>query len=302
MSGAELAEKVKRMSEYLDEEAISAALRIPAGTVRGILKGEVSIDAGDSETAMQTLLQVSTTPVLRQRIISVWRGRGGAGCTSVALHLAYALERMMSVLLVDLCAGSAGSDIGYYLRLPGHPGALAPPRGDLAAAVVQAESGLWALAPTASGSIDSDAVSRLAIEGRRGFDTVIFDLPNTDDDFVLEAVACSNALVMVAGGLPQEMIRIAARKSRSQKETVLVANGCPGAGVNRKEYDRVVEIPEDRDLPSKMDNGVFHRKGSPLTVGAEQVRDYLFGMHAPEENIFRKAAKMFLGGGARGRH
>jgi hypothetical protein len=45
MSGAELAEKVKRMSEYLDEEAISAALRIPAGTVRGILKGEVSIDS-----------------------------------------------------------------------------------------------------------------------------------------------------------------------------------------------------------------------------------------------------------------
>jgi Mrp family chromosome partitioning ATPase len=296
VSGGELTEKVQQMSEYLSEESIAAAMRIPVEMVRGILKGEVSIDACESETAKQTLLHVSANPVYRQRIISVWRGRGGAGCTSVALHLAYVLEQMMSVLLVDLCAGPSGSDIGYYLRLPGQPGALAPPRGDLAAAVVQAESGLWVLTPPASGSIDRDAVSHLAIEGRKSFDTIIFDLPNTDADHVLEAVTCSNALVMVTRGLPQEMNRVAARKSRSQKETILVANGCPGGGVNRREYDRVVEIPEDRDLTSRMDKGVFHRKGYPLTVGAEKIRDRLFGMHAQEENVFRKAAKMFLGG------
>jgi hypothetical protein len=290
------------MSEYLGEAAISAALQIPVETVRGIIEGNVSIEAGGPETAKQTLLHVSTNPVYRQRIISVWRGRGGAGCTSVALHLAYTLEQMMSVLLVDLCAEPAGSDIWYYLRLPGHPGALALPQGDLSAAVVQAESGLWVLAPPASGTIGRDAVSHLAIEGRKGFDAVIFDLPNADDEFVLEAVACSNALVMVTGGLPQEMIRVASRKTRSQKETVLVANGCPGAGVNRREYDRVVEIPKDRELRARMEKGVFHKKGSPLAVGAEKIRDLLFGIHSPEENVFRKAAKMLLGGGESYRH
>ena len=40
---------------------------------------------------------------------------------------------------------------------------------------------------------------------------MIFDLPNTDEEFVMEAVAYSNALVMVANGLPQEMNRVASQ-------------------------------------------------------------------------------------------
>ena len=82
-----------------------------------------------SETENQAVLEVQSNPVYRQRIISVWRGRGGAGCTSVALHLAYVLEQMMSVLLVDLSAMAAGSDIGYYLRTSEYPNIEAISRG-----------------------------------------------------------------------------------------------------------------------------------------------------------------------------
>jgi len=273
------------MSEYLDEDAIAAALRIPVKTVRGIIQDRVSIR--ETATGKETILQIATNPVYRQRIISVWRGRGGAGCTSIALHLAYLLEQMMIVLLVDLGASGAGSDLGYYLHLPEYPNLEALSRdGRLSSAVIQVESGLWALLPPTTGTIDKTAVARLAAEARRDFDVVIFDLPNTDDEFVLEAVAYSNAMVMVANGLPQEMNRALTRKNRSQKETVLVANGYACDGNARCGYAKVVEIPEDKDLQARMERGVFYQKGYPFTAGAEKIRDSLFGMRPLEESGF----------------
>ena len=153
MFGGDLTRKIRQMSEYLDEEAIAAALRIPVETVRGIIQDRVSIR--ETATEKETFLQIATNPVYRQRIISVWRGRGGAGCTSIALHLAYLLEQMMSVLLVDLGASGAGSDLGYYLHLPEYPNLEVISRdGRLSSAVIQVESGLWALLPPTTGTID----------------------------------------------------------------------------------------------------------------------------------------------------
>ncbi len=128
MADDDLIRKIKNMSEYLDEDAIAAALRVPAETVHDILAGRASMSRSESEH--QTVLQVQSNPVYRQRIISVWRGRGGVGCTSVALHLAYVLEQKMSVLLADLGAVAAGSDMGYYLRTSEYPNIEAISRGD----------------------------------------------------------------------------------------------------------------------------------------------------------------------------
>ena len=126
-----------------------------------IIQDRVSIS--ETATEKETILQIATNPVYRQRIISVWRGRGGAGCTSIALHLAYLLEQMMSVLLVDLSASDAGSDLGYYLHLPEYPNLEVMSRdGRLSSAVVQVESGLWALLPPTTGTIDRTSVARLA--------------------------------------------------------------------------------------------------------------------------------------------
>ena len=295
MEDGDLKKKIRQMSEYLDEEAVAAALRIPAGIVHDILAGRA--DLSRSEAEHQTVLQVRSNPVYRQRVISVWRGRGGVGCTSVALHLAYVLEQIMSVLLVDLNAMAAGSDIGYYLRTSEYPNMETLSKGGpLCSAVIQVEPGLWVLLPPLAGGIEKGIVERLAIEVRKDFDVIIFDLPNTDADHVMEAVSCSNALVMVVTGQPQEMARVFARRNQLQKETMLVANGCSCDGEIRRVYDKVVEISEDRDLPAKMDRGVFYKKGSPLTAGAEQIRDALFGMRSQEEGGFRKAMKLLLGG------
>ena len=292
----ELVNKIRRMSEYLDEGAIAAALRIPVETVHDVLEGRVNLSRSESEN--QTVLQVQTNPVYRQRIVSVWRGRGGVGCTSVALHLAYVLEQMMSVLLVDLNAVAGGSDVGYYLRLPEYPNMESLSRGGpLSSAVIQAESGLWVLLPPLSGGIDEGAVSKMVVEARKDFDVVVFDLPNIDTDPVQTAVACSNALVMVTNGLPQEMTRVLSRKNQAQRETVLIANGCPRDRNVKKEYIKIIELPEDKELASRMEKGTFYKKGSPLTTGAEKLRDMLFGIRPQEEGGFRKVMSYFLGAG-----
>jgi MinD-like ATPase involved in chromosome partitioning or flagellar assembly len=285
LSSDDLLKAIKRMSEYLDEESIAAALRIPVETVHDTIAGNIVIE--ETETEKETIIQIANPAVYRQRIISVWRGRGGVGCTSVALHLAYLLEQMMSVLLVDLNTACAGSDVSFYLRQPEYPNMEALTHdGQLTQAVIQAEAALWVLLPPETGRIDKAKISLLMTEARQGFDAVIFDLPNADDEGILEAVACSNALVMVTTGCAQEMNRVLARSNKSQKETVLVANGYACDAKTRKAYPKVVEIPADKDSHARMEKGVFYKKGTPLSVGAEKIRNALFGMQPREKRGF----------------
>jgi MinD-like ATPase involved in chromosome partitioning or flagellar assembly len=285
LSSDDLLKAIKRMSEYLDEESIATALRIPVETVRDAIAGNIVIE--ETETEKETIIQIVNQAVYRQRIISVWRGRGGVGCTSVALHLAYLLEQMMNVLLVDLNTACAGSDVSFYLRQPEYPNMEALTHaGQLSQAVIQAEAALWVLLPPETGPIEKEKVSLLMTEARQGFDAVIFDLPNTDDEGILEAVACSNALVMVTTGCAQEMNRALARSNRSQKETVLVANGYACDAKTRKAYPKVVEITVDKDSQVRMEKGVFYKKGAPLSVGAEKIRNALFGRQPQEKRGF----------------
>jgi MinD-like ATPase involved in chromosome partitioning or flagellar assembly len=282
MSSDDLLEAIKRMSAYLDEESIATALRIPVETVRDAIAGNIVIE--ETETEQETIIQIVNQAVYRQRIISVWRGRGGVGCTSVALHLAYLLEQMMNVLLVDLNTACAGSDVSFYLRQPEYPNMEALTHaGQLTQAVIQAEPNLWVLLPPETGPIEKEKVSLLMAEARQGFDAVIFDLPNADDEGALEAVTYSNALVMVTTGCEQEMNRVLARSNRSQKETVLVANGYACDAKTRKAYPKIVEITVDKDSQVRMEKGVLYKKDAPLSVGAEKIRNALFGMQPREK-------------------
>lgn len=294
-----LSDKVRRMAELLDEEAIASALKLPVETVRGILNGTVSLDEPE-ETESKSVIQVSMNPVYRQRIISVWRAKGGAGCTSVALHLAYALEQIMSVLLIDLNLAEGGSDLGYYLKLSGYPNIDAIAQNHpLDSAVVQAEPGLWVLQPSVfpkKVALSKEIISKIVLEARREFDAVIFDLPNTETEDVLEAVSCSNMLVLVTTGMYQEMSRALTRKNKACKDVILVANGYKCTHEIRKAFEtnRIVEIPQDQSLLSRMERGVFFKKGTPMTSAAEQIKTMLFGSLSQDEGRFRKVMK-YLG-------
>jgi hypothetical protein len=205
---------------------------------------------------------------------------------------------MMNVLLVDLNTACAGSDVSFYLRQPEYPNMEALTHaGQLTQAVIQAEPNLWVLLPPETGPIEKEKVSLLMAEARQGFDAVIFDLPNADDEGALEAVTYSNALVMVTTGCEQEMNRVLARSNRSQKETVLVANGYACDAKTRKAYPKVVEITVDKDSQVRMEKGVFYKKGAPLSVGAEKIRNALFGMQPREKRGLNAIGRLRGAGG-----
>jgi hypothetical protein len=37
-----------------------------------------------------------------------------------------------------------------------------------------------------------------------------------------------------------------------------------------KAYPRIVEIPADKDSQARMEQGVFYKKGTPLSIGTER--------------------------------
>ncbi|SHE97652.1 hypothetical protein SAMN02745218_01191 [Desulfofundulus australicus DSM 11792] len=287
-------EKVRRMAEYLDEEAVAAALGVPVGAVREILAGRVEV----KEDVKGTLVQVASSSY-RQRVVSVWRAKGGAGCTAVAIHLAHVVAEVMTVLFVDMDFSVGGSDATLYLGLPDSPDMETFTRKGLESAVVQVEPGLWALRPPAfpgSFQFGSEDVTRLVVEARKSFDAVVFDLPNRDDGYVAEAVNCSNAVVMVTLGFPGELVRAAARCGNLKKDVLLVANGykCGPEALERfKDLAGVVELPEERGLEERMYSGVFTGRGA-FYDGIGRVRDVLF--RPRDGGLFRRVTEFFAKG------
>jgi len=67
---------------------------------------------------------------------------------------------------------------------------------------------------------------------------------------------------------------------------VLVTNGYICDAKTRKVYSKVVEIPADKNSQARMEKGVFYRKDAPLSVGAEKIRNALFGMQPWEKKGF----------------
>ena len=78
---------------------------------------------------------------------------------------------------------------------------------------------------------------------------------------------------------------------------MLVANGYACDAKTRKAYPKVVEIPDDRDGQARMEQGVFYKKGAPLSVGAEKIRNVLFGMQPQEKRGFNVIGRLRGAGG-----
>lgn len=76
-----------------------------------------------------------------------------------------------------------------------------------------------------------------------------------------------------------------------------MANGYACDAKTRKAYPKVVEIPDDRDGQARMEQGVFYKKGAPLSVGAEKIRNVLFGMQPQEKRGFNVIGRLRGAGG-----
>ncbi|WP_338826340.1 hypothetical protein MTBGP_11510 [Moorella thermoacetica] len=289
-----LEEKVKRMAEYLDADAISAALKIPVETVQDILDGKAQVQEVAGPFKPPAVVQVNSARVAyRQRVIAVWRAKGGVGCTAVALYLAWLLKDMLRVLLIDLNLDAGGSDLSYYLGLPEYPHLGGAGYG-LETSLINVQDGFYVL--QAPRRADEIKVSQGMITGiinaaRPAFDVIIMDLPNNTEEHVIEAVSNATTIVFVTTGGEQELLRIALKIEEFKKEeNILVANGGKIGDRAAREIgvDKVVSIPWDGSLQKVLEGNGHPQKGSPFMEGVEALRDILYEHTGQKGGILKK--------------
>lgn len=292
MYSMDLKERVEKMAAYLDAEAIASALKIPVETVNDILSGKAEIKDMPAAPVIPTIQVNSIKTAYRQRVIAVWRAKGGVGCTAVALYLAYILKDLMRVLLIDFNLADGGSDLSYYLELPDYPH-LGVVKNSLYDALIQVEETFYVLqAPKKSEDITltQETVDMVMSLARQDFDAVIVDLPNQEDEVIKEAVRCANTLVMVTAGKYQELVRIALRVADfKQKDVILAANKC---SVDDKilaslGFSQSVVIHEDKDLDKTLESHAVPRRGSPFLKGLETLKEILYEGNKTKGGILR---------------
>lgn len=297
MGGPE--EKVKRMAEYLDPEAISAALKIPVETVRDILDGKAQVQEVAGAPQSPPVVQVSSARVAyRQRVIAVWRAKGGVGCTSVALGLAWLLKDMMRVLLVDCCLEAGEGDLSFVLDLPEYPHLKAFEYGGITAAVVKAGPNLDVLQAPRSraelGELPAGILGRAVTAARSAYDVIICDLPNSEAPPVREVLEGATTFLLVTGGGEAEVNRLVVRLAAldvNEKEIFLVCNrGSDGSGPLADLLSfREFRLPEDEDLARGLRRGQVFPVNGPFMRALGQVRDAIYEVPAArKEGIFRK--------------
>ncbi|MGI9862529.1 AAA family ATPase [Moorella naiadis] len=295
MAGADLETRVKKMAEYLDVEAIAAALKMPVETISDILDGKAEIKALPAGKQLASpVVQVNTARVAyRQRVIAVWRAKGGVGCTAVALYLAWLLKDMLRVLLIDLNFAAGGSDLSYYLNLPEYPH-IGGAEYDLEQSLINVEEGFYVLqAPRRLEEVKTHdgLVTGIINYARPAFDVIIFDLPNSRDICVTEAVLNATTVIFVTAGSEQEVVRAALRaRNYPGKECFLLANG---SKLNMRlardlGFERIIEIQHDPGLREALENGDVLKKNSPFMAGMTALRDSLYENPERKGGIFKK--------------
>lgn len=225
----DLEAKIKELSEYLDDDAIAQAFRITPEAVRDILEGRADltrldpVDLGDLE--QRPTIQVrSVKTAYRQRVISIYRTKGGVGATSAAIGLAYLLCKDIRVLLVDLNFQVGGSDLSYYLTLPEYP-SWQDFNGSLQGCIIPYEPTLHIIQPPRyAGQLDP-AVEQIISYARQDYDAIIFDLPKDHEAWAKEALNLSNTLLVMTHGGLGELSRLSiGLKQYRHKEKVIILN------------------------------------------------------------------------------
>lgn len=272
------------MSAYLDEEAIASALKITPEAVRDILNGQAQVEELKLP-GRGTSIQINTEKTAyRQKIIAVWRSRGGVGCTAIACHLADYLKEMMSVLLIDLNFTEGGSDLSYHLNLPEYPnmGAFSvehPQHG-----ILEAGKNLFvAQSPLKRYEIDKigpETVNDLITFARQNFDAVVLDLPNSETEHVRVALNYANVLIMVIAGAVQETVRTAIKLQYYDfKDQLVVLNNNKINTImlkNTFNIKHLVTIPHDEKLAGALEKQRLAGKKSAFGQGITRIKNILY--------------------------
>ncbi|MCF8010898.1 MAG: AAA family ATPase [Clostridiales bacterium] len=275
------------MSERLTDEAIARALNLTEEAVKDIREGDADIEEIENPAVKQNqppaVIINTKKPTFRQKVISVWRAKGGVGCSAVAMNLARQVaDSVDSVALIDLNFQVGPPDLTYYMDLPAAPTMYNFKQGDGIESFYRKENNLFVLqAPHNKYQLEktTETVNEVCAFSRKVFDAVIFDLPNTEDDYVREAIEHSNTVVMAVEGTSAEMIRleIKAKNFKNKDKIVLLKNDDDTGRVKEVlETHKVIKIPNDKHLGEALENQAFARRNSPFNKMISQLKDEIY--------------------------
>lgn len=254
--GADQAESLAELQPPRRERVhVLGAGELPDALFRAaVLVGAESVSAlPASETWLVELLtDVADGAVAGGRLVGVIGGSGGAGATVFATALALHAAERAPALLVDIDPLGAGVD--HVLGADRTEGvrwdALMQATGRLSARSLReslprcGRLSLLAWPAERLESLPAFAVREVLSAGRRGFGTVVLDLPRQRDPVAEEVVAqCDRVVLVCALTVPGVVAasRLVPRLPAAPR-TGLVARGGP-AGVAAEEAARVLGLP-----------------------------------------------------------
>lgn len=277
------------MAEYLDDEAVASALQVPVEVVRAVLRGEAVVAKPEEPGGV---VQIQTA-AYRQRVVAVWRAKGGVGATALAVHLARDLAGKMRTLLADFNFDPGGSDLAHYLGLPPHaPGRWDPGRlGSLAARAAWEFDALLPPPDAGPDELTPELARGVVAAARRDYDAAVLDLPAALLPGVLEAVRSATTAVMVLGAVRREALRARHRLAGlAGRELYAAVSDCeadPEALGELLGVRKAVVIPHDPGLDPALERGVLLPPDSVFARAVSELRRLIYG--EPEEKTARKA-------------
>lgn len=280
----ELEKKVRQLSQILNEDAVAQALGITTEAVRDILEGRASIQ-GDAlrERRLEDkpIIQVSSVKTAyRQRVISVYRAKGGVGATAIAIGVAYLLSKEIKVLLIDLNMVLGGGDISYYLELPDYPNFGGFNGNNLQDCIVEYDTTFHVLQTSKTMNDDfKPNIEKVILQARQDYDAIVLDLPYGKTDIVNEALSYSSTILAVTTGTVGELTRTAVGLNEYTKKEIVVIVNNNQVELTRAAFPdcKIIQIGMDNTLFECLQHGVVPKSKSVFMKGLSQLTDDWLG-------------------------
>lgn len=148
---------------------------------------------------------IEKVKTVKQKIITVFRAKGGVGSTTISFFIATLLNNIKT-LIIDLNFNEGCSDLGYYLNTPKTPNLTffsdGYDKNSLQNCLISISNNVDIILPPpsheVSKNIDLKEIYTLVELARKKYDLMIFDLPNKINEFYLGITDISDTLLIIS--------------------------------------------------------------------------------------------------------
>jgi pilus assembly protein CpaE len=207
--------------------------------------------------------------------------RGGVGVTTVAVNLSacYARQAPGQICLVDLCPSSGHAALHLGMRPDPNWSALAvltaaPSEGTVANCLMTHPAGIHLLAapfvPVIGGGLSRDIVLATLSALRRGFATVVVDLPSVLTEAVMAVLETADVIGVVITADPPAIQTtvgtLQVLKPLASRIRLILNQAIPGAPPPVDALQRMLKQPFAEVIPFDPAQAQALGKGKPLTL------------------------------------